>query len=156
MQRRYFEGFEDTQEGARGHTNLGVTTGEFTPVLAFGGQSIGITYSTQKGYYTQIDGIMHIDLDIVLTNKGSSTGAATISGLPVASKHGPMHQMFSLGAEYLSFPASEVPKPRLASNSSSISLVCTKSNAATTILTDSDFSNNTTIEITGTYMTTEL
>lgn len=57
--------------------------GTFTPVLAFGGASTGITYSVQTGAYTRIGRVVHFDLQITLTSKGSATGAATISGLPL-------------------------------------------------------------------------
>lgn len=54
----------------------------FTPVLEFGGGTTGITYSTQTGSLIQIGELIHFSLKIVLTSKGSSTGEATISGLP--------------------------------------------------------------------------
>lgn len=153
MTERYCEGWEDVNANVRGHRNTYVTSGTFTPVLAFGGASVGIIYSRQLGYYTQIGPLIHIDLDIVLTSKGSSVGAATISGLPAISRVGPNHQMFMLGSDYLSFAASEIPKPRIPSGSSIINLVATKSNNLTTILANTDFANNTIIEISGSYLT---
>lgn len=61
----------------------GITTGgTFTPVLAFGGSSTGITYGIQTGFYTVLANLVFINLEITLTNKGSATGTATISGLP--------------------------------------------------------------------------
>lgn len=56
----------------------------YTPVLAFGGASTGITYGTQIGRYTQIGNMVTFSFDITLTSKGSSTGNATVS-LPVAA-----------------------------------------------------------------------
>lgn len=58
--------------------------GTFTPTLTFGGGSTGITYSTQAGQYTKVGNCVHVRIQIVLTNKGSSTGAAVIGGLPFA------------------------------------------------------------------------
>ena len=57
--------------------------GTFTPVLQFGGSSTGITYNVQEGEYTQIGNVVFFNLDIDLTNKGSATGVATITGFPV-------------------------------------------------------------------------
>jgi hypothetical protein len=56
--------------------------GTFTPTLRFGGNSVGITYSEQSGTYTKIGRHVTISLRIILTNKGSSTGAASIGSLP--------------------------------------------------------------------------
>jgi hypothetical protein len=56
--------------------------GTFTPVLAFGGNSVGITYSIQNGTYTRVGRIVNISFRIILTSRGSSTGAAQIKNLP--------------------------------------------------------------------------
>jgi hypothetical protein len=57
----------------------------WTPVLQFGGGTSGITYTTQTGIYTQSlasYGPLVTELHIQLSSKGTSTGAATITGLP--------------------------------------------------------------------------
>lgn len=59
--------------------------GTFTPVLAFGGASVGITYATQLGHYQIVGNRIHIQIRVLLTSKGSSVGSATITGLPVAA-----------------------------------------------------------------------
>lgn len=60
--------------------------GTWTPVLKFGGATTGpITYSTQVGTWTQTGREYVFYFDIALTSKGSAAGAATITGLPVAS-----------------------------------------------------------------------
>lgn len=58
--------------------------GNLTPVLSFGGASVGITYGSQKGEYSQIGNTVSYAIQINLTSKGSSTGVAVISGFPVA------------------------------------------------------------------------
>lgn len=58
----------------------------WTPVLSFGaGGTTGITYETQIGAYYNIGPITFFTCWIVLTNKGSSTGEAAITGLPNSS-----------------------------------------------------------------------
>lgn len=57
----------------------------WTPVLAFGGASVGVTYSVQVGSYTQVGKVITAEGHIILTSKGSSVGNVTISGLPVAA-----------------------------------------------------------------------
>ncbi len=59
--------------------------GNFTPTLAFGGASVGLTYGTQFGTYTKVGNRVKGTINIILTAKGSSTGNAIISGLPFTS-----------------------------------------------------------------------
>ena len=54
----------------------------FTPAITFGGASVGITYSLQSGSYTKIGNRVFFEGRVTLTNKGSSTGVAKITGLP--------------------------------------------------------------------------
>ena len=61
-----------------------VTATTFSPVLAFGGLSVGITYAVQIGKYQRVGNVVTFMIDFTLSSKGSSTGAATIT-LPVAS-----------------------------------------------------------------------
>ena len=56
--------------------------GTFTPTIAFGGGTTGITYSTQSGTYTKIGNVVWITLNVTLSNKGSSSGVMQILGLP--------------------------------------------------------------------------
>ena len=56
--------------------------GTWTPVLAFGGASVGVTYAAQNGAYTKIGRLVTGRFVLVLSSKGSSTGVADISGLP--------------------------------------------------------------------------
>jgi hypothetical protein len=54
----------------------------WTPVLSFGGASVGITYSTQSGIAFKLGRLVFMAFDITLTSKGSSTGQMAIAGLP--------------------------------------------------------------------------
>lgn len=56
--------------------------GTFTPGFAFGGGTTGITYSVQVGKYIKIGSLVQVQGRILTTNKGSSTGVMTITGLP--------------------------------------------------------------------------
>lgn len=58
--------------------------GTWTPTLAFGGASTGITYTTQAGKYTRIGNVVNYTLTITLSSKGSATGTPTIT-LPITS-----------------------------------------------------------------------
>jgi hypothetical protein len=66
------------------------TTGaktSWTPVLNFGGTTTGITYGTQAGKYVQNGKVVVAEFFLVLTSKGSATGTATITGLPVTANN---------------------------------------------------------------------
>lgn len=56
----------------------------WTPALKFGGAAVGMTYSLQSGTYTQDGGLFVGAFHFILSSKGSSTGSATITGLPAA------------------------------------------------------------------------
>ncbi|WP_225421176.1 hypothetical protein [Sphingomonas parva] len=56
--------------------------GTFTPNLLFGGANTGMTYTDQLGRYTKIGRLVFVEIRIRLSAKGSSTGSATIAGLP--------------------------------------------------------------------------
>jgi hypothetical protein len=56
--------------------------GTFNPVVAFGGSSVGVTYTSRVGNYTRIGNRMIFDIQIQLLSKGGLTGDMTISGFP--------------------------------------------------------------------------
>lgn len=64
-------------------TQIGNSVDPWTPSLQFGGASVGITYSQQIGFAFNFGKLIVAFFQLVLTSKGSSTGVATIGGLPV-------------------------------------------------------------------------
>lgn len=58
--------------------------GSWTPAMKFGGASVSLTYSSQAGTYTKIGQRVFISSYMAMSAKGSSTGNATVSGLPFA------------------------------------------------------------------------
>jgi len=58
----------------------------FTPNLAFGGGTTGITYAVQTGTYYEIGKLVFIIIELDLTSQGTSIGNATIQGLPFTSQ----------------------------------------------------------------------
>lgn len=59
--------------------------GTWAPTLVFGAGSTGITYSARAGTYTRIGRTVTIRFEILLSSKGSSTGEASITGLPFSA-----------------------------------------------------------------------
>lgn len=70
---------DDYEEG------LAANGASWTPALLFGGAATGMTYSAQGGWYSKIGREVLVVGRFTLTAKGSSTGSATISGLPFAA-----------------------------------------------------------------------
>lgn len=124
----------------------------FTPVLAFGGASVGITYTTQFAAYQRVGNVVNFKIYIVLSSKGSSTGNATITGLPVTSANDGapgdlyMTTVNSALATTTSFMGEIGP------NVTSVTLNgFNAATGATAALTDVQFANNSQIKITGSY-----
>jgi len=56
--------------------------GTWTPVIAFGGAAVGVTYGGQVGAYVKIGKVVFFTCRLVLSSNGTSVGVATIGGLP--------------------------------------------------------------------------
>ena len=66
----------------------GVDQRSWTPGVSFGGGTTGITYTSQAGVVSKIGDEVFAQFQIVLSSKGSSTGNAFITGLPIAPRGG--------------------------------------------------------------------
>jgi hypothetical protein len=55
--------------------------GTWTPVVSFGGASVGIT-GTFSGTYTKVGNVVTVTYILSFTSKGSSTGSMLVSGMP--------------------------------------------------------------------------
>lgn len=125
------------------------TVQTFTPVLAFGGSSTGITYSTQLGRYID-DGVsIQFWIEIVLSNKGSATGAATIS-LPTTA--GVMAAVAPANWDNMAGLASgSLILGQITSGSSTMSVRQVNASAGSAT-TNANFNNNTVLIYTGRYL----
>lgn len=78
--------FPATQAASAGANTLDdYEEGTWTPALAFGGGTTGIAYTYQVGTYVKVGQQVTINGHITLSSKGSSTGAATLTGLPFST-----------------------------------------------------------------------
>lgn len=68
--------------------------GTWTPAIDFGGSSTGIVYSTQSARYTKIGRLVVVVWRIYLSNKGSASGHAHVSGFPYAANSMPTGGVF--------------------------------------------------------------
>ena len=59
--------------------------GSFTPTVSFALASVGLTYTARPARYTKIGRTVNFQIEITLSNKGSSTGYITIGSLPFSN-----------------------------------------------------------------------
>ena len=121
--------------------------GTFTPTLLFGGLAIGMTFSTQLGRYTKIGRTVFYEIRMVLTAKGSSTGTATVGGLPFTAVAAPgalaVTQLNNVNA--LNTPSATVTAGSAAMGLSNFN------GTGLAVLTDAAFNSNSVIVLTGFY-----
>lgn len=126
--------------------------GEWTPALKFGGASVNMTYTTQAGLSTKIGRVVILTANILLSAKGTSTGAATITGLPSASKDADgATSAVTLRMNKVSF--ANVSQAYIQKNTSHIVLIEITEGGTVTNLTEGNFANDTRIMISATYFT---
>jgi hypothetical protein len=120
----------------------------WTPVIAFGGGSTGVTYTTQAGWYSRIGNTINYNCTVILSSKGTDVGAATISGLPFSSKAG-VTSVGTLNIANTSF--ADYPQALIDASTSAIRLREVNVAGVASNLTDADFTNSSVVIITGTY-----
>jgi hypothetical protein len=125
-------------------------TGTWTPTLHFVGGTVGITYNNQNGYYTQIGNTVFFQADMTLTSKGSSTGAAYISGLPLTSKN-QTNGYVAVTAWVNGVIASFTDMLFYNGPNSSLIILDKLNTGAAAAMTDADFTNTTEIMFMGHY-----
>jgi hypothetical protein len=127
--------------------------GNWTVGIAFGGASAGVTYSntTNQSTYVKIGRQVTCIGYLELTNKGSSTGAAAITGLPFTVATGePNFGGISFG--YITdMTFADVPFGRTAAGGTTIALAETTNAGVDSGITNADFANTTVLRFTLTY-----
>ena len=126
--------------------------GSWTPALKFGGASVGMTYTTQAGLHTKIGRMETVSCRIFLSAKGTSTGDATITGLPSTSKNvdGAMSAV-ALRLVFVTF--ANFPQGYINKNDNKILLSEITEAGVSTNLDNTDFADNSSIVLTATYFT---
>ena len=121
--------------------------GTFTPTILFGGAAVGVTYITQLGRYTRIGNRVFFDIRLVLSLKGSSTGAATVAELPLTSLAAPVSvvsiqptNMATLNTPMASIPATAATITLNNFNGSTVAA-----------MTDANFTNTSDLRLSGSY-----
>lgn len=124
--------------------------GVFNAGIAFGGNSVDTTYAVREFAYQKVGSIVNITGLLALNNKGTSTGAATITGLPFVATSG--YKGFSTSSFHLSgVTFSGYPNCYIGGDSSVINLLeCTEAGTGNN-LTNSNVTNSANIVISLTY-----
>jgi hypothetical protein len=126
------------------------TNSTWTPAIAFGGGTTGITYTTQTGTYYKIGNVVFIYAKIVLSSKGSSTGNLTITGLPFTSTAVVDLFMWTAGIS-TSFPVGTAAYAETSASSTVMTTVAYGSSTATANFTNTNMANTSTIGLSGFY-----
>lgn len=116
--------------------------GACTPGFAFGGGATGITYSSQLCRYTVIGNRVFVNGRIILSSKGSSTGAVSITGMPYAMMT--LTNLLSACSIQFGSVASSLLTPTATIGSGATTLTVNQLVSGTrTALIDTDFTNTT-------------
>lgn len=127
-------------------SNYASTT--FIPTITFGGRSTGITYTSQSGYYMQIDGMVFFTLSIVLSSKGTSTGVAVVGGLPVTISSG----IQNMAPGYISNCNFVTGFCGFVQATTKTIILQNLRSATTTQMNDTNFTNTTEVRLSGCYL----
>ncbi len=128
--------------------------GSFTPSVTFGGNSVGVTYTSNRriGKYTKIGNCVEYFIHLEVTSKGSSTGNVQFTGLPftvVGDQHYIPGAVFIANMSGLTYGA---PIFRAMTNDTVLDCYEIASSSYAGI-TNSNFNNNTGIQVSGKYYT---
>lgn len=119
-----------------------VTEAAWTPALKCGGNSAGMTYSTQVGRYIKNGNLVHAWGTVGLSAKGTSTGALTITGLPVAASNVAGLVFVGKVGDYSKFSDDAAPSLKLAANASTLQIMGEKESANDMFALDNTYLNS--------------
>ena len=130
--------------------------GTWTPGASFGGGTTGITYHADNGgRYTRVGSIVTLTGYLRLTNKGSSTGVARITGLPFMPTGTGETGNFANAMGYtINITYSGTLAFYASSGATSLFAISNSSGATSTVLTDTAFANTTATVISLSYFAT--
>jgi len=122
--------------------------GTWTPALYFGGAAVGMTYSGRGGNYVRAGNAVLFAGFMALSAKGSSSGNAVISGLPVTPSGDT-----SIANVFFSGMATNWINVVAYTSSGLLYLAGTQAAAASlSILSHTDFGNSSTLFFSGMYL----
>lgn len=132
--------------------NFAIESGNFTPQIQFGGESVGISYSVQNGKYTKVGTLLSYQVDITLSSKGTSVGLATLQGFPFAlsSANNARGAVAIARVANITYPAGVTS---LAFEAAGSSITGIGSGLGFTTIADDNFADNSVLRMSGFYIT---
>ena len=121
--------------------------GTWTPLVTFGGGSTGLTYASRGGVYTKVGNIVKVTCYVALSNIGSSSGQAQLSGLPFTAFGA--YQSCTYWAGQTTF--SGMLEAYVSPSTTGISLQQLTTGGVNSNLTNGNFANNAEIMVNATY-----
>jgi hypothetical protein len=125
--------------------------GTWTPSVAFGGASVGLTYGRRGGTYTKIGRQVTVCGDLILSAKGSSTGNATIAGLPFTINGSSTDFLQAASFRFAEMSFSGLVQGYGGVSSTIINMEQVTSGAGAASITDADFEDGTQLMVSLTY-----
>lgn len=123
--------------------------GSFIPRLNFGGNSVGMVYSFAIGKYVRLGNTVFFNVTIGLTNKGSSTGIASVTGFPLNFTSAYSQPVSLQNADNMNFDVGDVPFVNFQGNSTGVISVVAFGSVIPQ--TNINFNNNSGISFSGFY-----
>lgn len=124
----------------------GYEEGVWPPGITFGGAAVGVAYGASNGgRYTRVGRLCVATFLLQLSSKGSSTGAAQITGLPFAAIASPVLSSLAVGWAASIAGASGTVQGSLANGGTSVSLYAS-SGGASSSLSNANFTNSSQVQ----------
>lgn len=130
----------------------GIVSGSWTPGLSFNNGTTGIVYSIQQGAYVKVGRLVHCGGRVALSNKGSSTGAARLTGFPFMSTGNTNSGTVVFNLISAMTGLNNMPFASLITATSAIFRELNAAGTASADLTDVVFTNTTDLRFTTTYV----
>jgi hypothetical protein len=133
-----------------------VNTTTWTPAIAFGGASVGITYAFRAARYSTTvmpNGQIKTECwaSIGLSNKGSSTGTATITGFPTTCGTNGNVYIFAASQENISSMAGAQLYCDMTASAATATIRAYTNASGNATLTDTAFANNSVVKFYAVY-----
>lgn len=124
--------------------------GTFNGGISFGGGTTGITYASQACSYTKIGNRVHCSGFVYLSSKGSSTGAAKLTGFPFTVRNN-SDSYSALSVYYIAVSFANQHQAFMDLNATTASLNEVTEAGTATNLTDANFANDSQVFFSVTY-----
>ena len=121
--------------------------GSFTPSITFNGSDLGVVYTGRTGRYTKIGNRVFFNILLNISNKGTATGVAAITGLPFTPGAGNQGYGAAVGADIGGITFDNIITYRIVGGNTSITLI--ENGGAG--LTEADFTNTSQQIVSGHY-----